>query len=295
MRKNTLLIFTAFLLVGGSFVFAEYRNKQAKNIYNSENSKQALSLSAVSEIDSTAKDIDNDGDGSKDWEEILVGSNPNDPQSKPSNIKASVTADITKTAPEKLEPIDLVSRDFFARYMELRQLGGANDKASQEELVARTTGNIVLSEPAKYKIDEIIVSPNSDALSIKSYAQEVSLIFKNYSINSRNEALIAKESVDAEDPEKLKEIDPIIKSYKNIINALIKVSTPQSVATLHIDLLNSMNSALFVAQSFRDSEADALKGIQGVAYYPIAAQNMYNSINAIKSYLNYTGIYENIF
>ncbi len=295
MRKNTLLIFTAFLLVGGSFVFAEYRNKQAKNIYNSENSKQALSLSAVSEIDSTAKDIDNDGDGSKDWEEILVGSNPNDPQSKPSNIKSSVTADITKTAPEKLEPIDLVSRDFFARYMELRQLGGANDKASQEELVARTIRNINISTPAEYAASDIIVGSDNSKDALVSYAKQINAIFKKYSISSRHEAVIARDSIEKEDIEILKEIDPIILSYKNILNSLVKVVVPPQLSSLHLELVNSMNGSLFLAQSFRDSGVDPVKGMQAIASFPTIQVRLFESISATKNYYKNQGIYENIF
>jgi hypothetical protein len=295
MRKNTLLIFTAFLLVGGSFVFAEYRNKQAKSIYSSEKIQQGLAVSAIDEINSSAKDIDIDGDGSKDWEEILVGSNPNDPKSKPDQTKAGVTGDITKSTPEKLEPIDVVSRDFFARYMELRQIGAVKDKTSQDELVARTIGNMKVSNPAEYTVSDISITPDESKESLVSYGKEVGNIFRKFTISSRNEAVIVKESMEKENPEILKEIDPIISSYKSILNALVKVSVPKSMSSLHLDLVNSMNGSLFIAQSFRDSGNDAIKGIQAISHFSNIQVKLFNSITSINSYYKNIGIYEKIF
>lgn len=293
--KNFLLIFTAILLIGGSFFFAEYRNNQTKSIYTANAVSSNVDVSAGGS--ENPQDVDNDGDGSKDWEEILVGTDPNNPKSKPSASKSSTEKDLTKTATvqAKLDPIDLVSREFFARYMELRQLGTSADKASQAELAQKVVGNIVLSQPAEYKMTEILVKADSSKEATALYGQEIANIFKKYSIKSRNEAIIARDSLEKEDTEILKEIDPIVASYKNIINSLIKVKVPESVSILHLDLINSMNSVLFVAQSFRNSGVDPIKGVQGTEYYLVASKNFYDSINAIRSYFKYSGLYENIF
>ena len=286
--KNVILIIIAILVVGGSFVFAEYRNDKVENVY--------VAPIAIDSVDTGASEIDNDGDGMKDWEEILLGSNPNDPKSKGSvAVKSSVTADLTKNPAEKLSPIDLVSRDFFARYMELRQIGISSDKANQEELAARTLGNIVLPQPNPYKINEIQTKTDDSKEAVEQYGSEIGAIFKTYGIKSRNEAVIAKEALEKDDMSLLKEIDPIIVSYKNIINALIKVEAPQAMATMHLDLVNGLNSALFLAQSFRNVESDPVAGLQATSYYQITEQSLGNALRAIKSYFTYLGIYENYF
>ena len=81
----------------------------------------------------------------------------------------------------------------------------------------------------------------------------------------------------------------------NILNSLIKVVVPQSMATLHLDLVNAMNSSLFVAQSFRDSEVNPIKGIQAITYYQSTSDKLLNAMVGIKGYFKYLGIYENIF
>lgn len=286
--KNAILIVVAILLVGGSFVFAEYRNDKAKNVY--------VAPIIADSVNDGASEVDSDGDGMKDWEEILLGSSPNDPKSKGSiSTKSAVTSDLTKKTAEKLSPIDLLSRDFFARYMELRQIGISADKASQEELASRTFDNIAFPQPKSYKISEILTKTDNSKEAVKQYALEIGMIFKKYGIKSRNEAVITKEAVEKEDASLLKEIDPIIISYKDIINGLIKVVAPQTMNIMHLDLLNSMNGVLFMAQSFRNSETDPTASLQAAGYYQTAEKNLYGALNAIKSYLTYLGIYEDYF
>ncbi len=285
--KNILLIVVAILLVGGAFFYAEYNNKHAK-IYNSQ--EVNVSTSTISNI----QNDDTDSDGSKDWEEILAGTNPSDPKSKPGPVKKA-SSDLAQTNVEQLQPIDTISRDFFARYIELRQIGANTDEESQKELAQRTVNGIVLAKPAQYKINEILTKSDASSDGLREYASEVGAIFKTYAIKSRDEGQIALEAAEKEDPTLLKEIDPIILSYKNIINALLKVKAPKSIAILHLDLLNGMNGALFIAQAFRNSEADPLKQVQAIAFYGEGMKNLYNALNAIKSYLKYSGINENYF
>lgn len=288
--KNSLLITIAILLIGGSFVFVNYKNEHDKEEYI------AKELTISNDLNESPQEVDTDGDGSKDWEEILVGTNPNDAKSKPSPTKSPTTADITKNKDsEKLEPIDLVSREFFARYMELRQIGASKDKLNQQDLAVKTAGNIILETPVKYKIEIVLTKPDNGNTGVQQYGDEIGAIFKKNAVQARNEAVIARDSVQKEDPELLKEIDPSIASYKKTISELLKLRVPQTVAPLHLDLINGMNDFLFLAQSFRNSGVDPIKGLQAVAYYPVASKNFSDAVIAIKSYFKYLGIYENIF
>lgn len=284
----------AILLIGGAFLFNKYRNERVKALYVANENKSSVSISNTDLSSSSEEDSDNDG--SKDWEEILVGTDPKNAKDKPSSSKSVATADLTrKSTQEKLEPIDLISREFFARYMELRQSGSSKDKQSQENLAQRTAGNIVLSQPGKYELKDIITKSENNTDSIKQYGKDISLIFQKNTIKARNEAVITKEAFETEDLEMLKEIDPSIESYKKIINSLLILKVPKTVETLHLDLINAMNGSLFVAKSFRNAGINPVEGVQAVQYYPVVQKNLYDAINAIKSYFKYLGINEQVF
>jgi hypothetical protein len=255
-----LTILIAILIVGGAFLVAEYRNKQAELVYNN--------------ISVSTSTIQNYIEGSDDWKEILLASD----KSGTSTVK-----DITKEQKESLTQTDIVARDFFSKFMVLRQTGTDQDKLSQADLVNQTVGKIMLVQSKVYTVkDGIVVKEDSSADSIRQYGNEIGYIFKKNITNSRNEAEIAKDSLQKEDPEILKEIDPIILSYKNILDELIKISTPSSILNSHLNLINSMSSAIFIAESLRKSNIDPISGIQAVSLYPTTAQRLSNVLIAIR-------------
>lgn len=299
--KNILLILLAAVFVGGAFLLAEYRNKSVEKI----SYEAPLISTTTASLSPELQNIDSDGDGLKDWEEILLGTNPRNSDSdgdgtsdgkeselgrnplvKGPNDKASPAGSrLSKT--EDLSPIDMAARDFFARYMELRQAGLSQDKQSQEEVIGQVLENsIVLSKPKTYELSSIKTRDDSSKDSIKRYGNEVGSIFLSYSIQSRNEAIIAREFVETENPNVLKEIDPIISSYRNILDALLKLEVPKSLAGIHLGFINGMSYSLFTAESFRKASADPLMGIQGTAGYLESAQRLFDTVRALKAIFN---------
>lgn len=256
------MILIAILLVGGAFLVAEYRNKQdSKLIYT------GTTLSTSTDLQNYENAID--------WKNILLAID---------KTSSSTVKDITKK-PEELTPFDILGRDFFARYMELRQMGNSADKLNQQDLINQTLRNVVLSKPKLYTSDEITVHADSSIPSIKQYGNNIAGIFKKYSINSRNEGVIARDAIQRDDSEILKELDPLIESYRNIVTAILKTPAPQTISAKHLDLLNGMNAALFVVQSFRKSGSDPIAGLQASSQYLPARQKILDAMNDIKIYL----------
>ena len=64
---------------------------------------------------------------------------------------------------------------------------------------------------------------------------------------------------------------------------------------MHLDLINGMNAALFIAKSFRQSDVDPLMGLQAASQYIESGEKLAKSIRAINSYFIYLGINEKIF
>lgn len=303
--RNLTLIIGAILIIVGSFFLAEYRNKRVNRVVY--NSVIATSTEVLSD---ELQNIDSDTDGLKDWEEILLGTDPDkadtdgdgtsdskeaatgrNPLVKGPNDKAK---DVTKdsTIKQNLTPTDVVARDFFARYAELNQLGLTSDKGSQAELIAQVIKNgVVLSTPKIYTQKDILISVDSSAAAIRRYGNELGAIFIKYNNpNARNEMVIAKESVDQEDPDILKELDPIVASYKNIISEIVKIPAPQVLSVNHLELVNAMSILYFSADSLRKMDSDTVSGIQGSGVWLSGATKLNMAFNVLKRNLSTNGI-----
>ncbi len=304
--KNILLIIIAFALIGGAFILAEFRNKKTEKVVY-----QALVATSTSVIPSELQYQDSDKDGLKDWEEVLLGIDSKNPDSDgdgttdgeevvlnrnplvkgpKDKMETSTTTKIAQK--ENLTQTDIMARDFFARYMELRQLGISENKINQEELIQEVMKNgIVISTPKLYTSKSILSSSASGKDAIKKYGNDIGKVFRQYSSNARNEVAIAKESIDKEDPEVLKELDPIIKNYKNIISGLLKVPAPQAVGNLHLRLVNSIYILQFNAELLKKSESDGVSALQGVSNYMSGAKEANEVFNALKNYFDDEGVF----
>lgn len=247
-RKNVLMILIAILLVGGAFLLAEYRNKQAEQlIYTGTTIATSSDLS--------------DYENATDWKNILLATDKN---------ASSTVKDITKQ-PEKLTPVDVLGRDFFARYMELRQMGNVDDPLSQQVLINEVLRNgFVTDSPKVYVGTDILVKEDTSMASVRQYGNDLGSILKTYSVQSRNEAVITQEALTKSDPTILKELDPILVSYKNILTNILKISVPQTLAKNHLDLVNIMSSSIFMIENFKKSLEDPMAGVQAVS---IAVKN----------------------
>ncbi len=299
-----MLIVLAGLVVVGAFVLAEYRNKQIKKVVYS-----SIVATSTEGLSSELQNIDTDTDGLKDWEEVLLGTDPDksdtdgdgtadgkeavagrNPLVKGPNDSQKETAK-NGIPNEKLTQTDILSRDFFARYMELNQTGLSGDAQSQSELIGQVLKNgIVLSSPKVYTQKDMVISADESTAAIRKYGNEVGAIFKKNKNSRRDETVIANDSLEKEDPEILKEIDPIISTYKSILQSLLNTPTPQVMISMHTDLINSVSRFLFVAESLRQTDVDALKGLQGASGYMAAGESFFNALRALTTYFSSVGI-----
>jgi hypothetical protein len=264
------MILIAIILVGAAFLFAEYRNKSDITTY----SKNNLAVQPSDYLEQ--KNPQNN----TDWKKILLANE---------TVGTSTIKDLTKKTGQ-LEPIDAVSRQFFAQYMELRQLGSSNDKLSQQELIEKTIGSMTLASPKPYILSQIITKQDVGVEAIRQYGNDIGDIFRKYGIQSRSEGVIVRESQLKEDPSILKELDPIADSYKKIINALVKLTVPKSLDSLHLDIINSMNGGLFIVESFKKSATDPVSGLQAVSQYQTVSSSLTSSLMAVKKYIVSLGI-----
>lgn len=291
------MIISAVIIITSAFFLAEYKNK------NDQKLSYESSLSATAQDIVSDQSLDSDHDGLKNWEEELLGTNKNNPDTDgdgtndgkevelhrnplikgPKDSEKDMKSEGQKK--ENLAPIDFFARNFFARYMELKQAGVSNDKASQEELALKVIKEgVVLTLPKEYLVKDIIVTNDNSKEFVEKYIENVNEIFRNNQNRGKDESTIAKESLEKENPSLLKDIDPIIKTYKNVISSLIKIKVPSELSSNHLKMVNAMSGFLFVAESLRKTDKDALIALQGASRQLDAAKALGESLIYLRNY-----------
>jgi hypothetical protein len=278
-KKVLTLILVSILIVTGAFVFAEYKNKQTLTGEYTADSTNILT--AQNSID-TYKD--SDGDGLKDWEELLWGT---DPKIADADKKDAKTVVLNKKT-ESLTATDKLARTFFSQYMNLKEVGLQNDKDSQERVAKNLLADINFTQtPAPYTENDIKISTT---LGLREYGNTIGSIFKNNLVPGRNEVAILQNALTLGNREVLKELDPIVAGYKNIRTGLLTTAVPSQAVSSHISLLNSLNKIIFLVELLSKTFTDPAVGIQGVALYQPTFVELQQSFESMRSVFKNAGI-----
>ena len=249
-RNKKLLVFFGIVLVVFLmfFVFNKYKNKEF--VYNSLTTNQG-----TQEIAQKITIKDSDNDGLKDWEEILWGTDLNNPDSDGDgmNDNDEILAGrdplvegvgdfnkiiiegrkISKTSQSTLTQTDILAREVFSGYIALKQ----NDVLGTQEqakFIEKITANSLGIEPnIKYlTLNDLKISQDSSKESLQKYSIELKQVFSNIP-ELRDDNLILKEALDSNSPEKLEEIKSNMVFYEKAIGDLIKIEIPSILQNKH--------------------------------------------------------------
>ncbi|MDB5259662.1 MAG: hypothetical protein JWO73_870, partial [Candidatus Taylorbacteria bacterium] len=109
-------------------------------------------------------------------------------------------------------------------------------------------------------------------------------------VSSRNEGVITKEALTKMDPTILKELDPIIASYKIILKELIATPAPQPLFANHKKLVNTLSSLVFITESYKKSDVDPILTIQGIGRSQDVMIALFDALKTIRSYMAAAGV-----
>lgn len=229
----------------------------------------SLENTTISNIES---DLDTDGDGLKDWQELLWGSDknnkdtdkdgvndskeiedgrdpaiagPDDSLEKTRGISASSVTAFSKSVTSDPDNISqTVSKDLFAKFMSLQMSDNLNSE-TQEKVVADVIANIDPgSIPPRYSLTDIkVVSQNE--VTLRTYGNQVAeALFdlqKSITPQSTNKQGLA--------------------SYSATIEGLKNLSVPNSLGLSHLQLLNNFNASYQMLILLAEYEKDPVKGL----------------------------------
>lgn len=248
-------------------------------------SKPAPQISQPIAVDSPKIDTNITATSSSDWKkqffDITGGTD-------------AITGETSATSTGSDKPLtltDQMSRDFFARYIELKQNGLDTNTQLVQDTIDQTIANaqVASAQPQTYTRADLTISNDSSSQSIKDYGNIVGSIFLEYTPN-QSPVDIASNAFDQNDMTILAQIDPVIASYKKISSLLVTTPVPQPLAEYHLDLINGINSIILVSQGLRNIEGDPAQSLISLGNYTDAQTTILNALLNIQTYFNTNNI-----
>ncbi len=255
-KKVFALILISVSIVTCAFILAEYKNKTEEiSTYTAPTSTANLVAGTID----TYKD--SDGDGLKDWEEALWGTDPKVADAAKINKKEPLAA----KKPENLTATDKLARSFFSQYMNLKEVGLQNDKDVQQRTVQNLVDtNIQPVTPQQYSDASVKISQQA---TIRDYGNSIATIIKTNTLAKRSEINMLRDALSTENPRFIEELKPSVQGYKNMTRELINLNVPPAAAGVHLRLINAVSGISFVVEAFSKTFTDPVSSIQGLAIF----------------------------
>lgn len=225
------------------------------------------------------KNEDTDGDGTKDQDEISAGRDPlvsvfsKDDKLKIVELPASKSSG-TQTLSAK------VAEDFATRYFTQKGLaeGGPISGSIKDNLVRSLSYNIQAYTAAYKDIFKETDFKVSEKIDHKNYLNNVArALDTNFKDVKESELVILEAVADTNDVSRLGELDKYIIAYQTTLDFLKKEPAPPAYLESHTSLANSFNNTAIAVRNMQKMESDPVRSLVGLQLYyqEIARANKY--------------------
>jgi len=300
-QKVLVTLIICIGIIGSVFIIS--------NIDKSQKSKEAKKNQDLLATIDKKPEADTDLDGLKDWEESLIGTNPQnrdtdgdgttdgeevvqnrDPRKAGPNDKASIEQTPLTTNTDQVEDNTLtaqVSKNFFAQYLLAKKGGQEVTPEMALDIAQSVMQNIPVESNAKqYEIKDIVVIPETLASQTAYIEAFIRILKANPPKSSENELEIVTKAIESQKITDIKKLDPIILSYKNILRDTLKLPVPKNLVPEHMIYINAVSSVYTDLSEMRLVLDDPMRGYIGYAHFQKDALMLKIGFEGIKAYFD---------
>jgi len=223
---------------------------------------------------------DTDGDGLKDWEEILLGTDPLDPTStqeegvqeeleelraryKEYNETKNFAPDTSSNSGNLTE---VVAKELFVRYIQSKQSGSF--ETQKDNIINDLISDNAINQSDFYIIDNLTLSLDNTTTSLHTYGNEVMKRIARYpDINAAQVMIVLYVVIEEKNSSALTEILNQARLYKALSSDLSTLTTPSQVSSLHLTLINLIHNAGEVLLNISNTSNDSIKTLLNADLY----------------------------
>lgn len=237
-------------------------------------------------------ELDSDSDGVPDWEENLWNTDPHKKDSDGDGIddKQAIVLMQQKANTFSLpdEPIvfagnrivsststgSVIAQKLFSSYFTESSFATEKIGPSNLSSIARQTSDYTktftkekMSPPTLSSLSELTILPNTTTENIKYYANTAITILSAPSAVGITDVGIFANFVEKEDLGFFTQMKSVAEQYNRIITELIAIPVPRELASVHLQLIRSIQAFTHATMLMSTIENDPIMGIQVVTYY----------------------------
>lgn len=243
---------------------------------------------------------DTDGDGLKDWEEELIGTDPTlrdtDGDGRDDKTQAGGAIATREEATQSYQEIvttqkntggnltENIAQNFFASYV------NSNKETPlalrQDDIVGDLLDDLGENTPLTSYTQEELTIATDDLLPTKAYANELATTILRYPRKTIDEVVtLLQEIIDGNNEVAINQLEEQASLYQHLASDMIDISVPPALVSTHLDLANSYHKtgdAIFRMSRVR---SDSIRAITNLGYYQDGLDTTIASLLAIAQHI----------
>jgi hypothetical protein len=251
-------------------------------LFNNQGNDKANELVYRSTTLGNLVNKDTDGDGIPDWEESLYGLDPTKKETTPGIPDSTVierlriaqgdtggTTTGSASDAKNLTKTEQFSRDLFATVSAATQ-NGSMDQATVDKLSSSLAENIQNSAPRKvYALSDIKITKDNSVKAIKNYSLAMNNVYPKNPVKYTVWDVLQQFSPDGNtvNVNALTKLDPIINQTNNLITGMLKISVPESLASMQLEAINGLERLVENLDDIKLYEKDPVVALGGISQY----------------------------
>lgn len=287
-RRLLLLIIGAILLIGGGLWFLYTGRSQA--VFERPKPEEAKKAAAVLSVDRDNDGLkdweeelwhtdplreDSDDDGTDDGDEIKLGRNP--AKEGPDDALDVETIE-SKTVPGggNWTETDRVSRELFARFLEMRQSGEPFTAEDEEALLNELLARYPEQRSVKtYTAEDLKRGGRDDTDAWRAYGQSLGKVLQSYADpKAESEMIIFERALENEDEIDLAHLSKRAKRYEAILSNVSAIAVPESLLPPAVRLANALEALREATEGMAAAFTDPVETLSAATSYPKAVDEL---------------------
>lgn len=303
--KKFVVIFAAALFVVGGFFIAN--SKKTEKLSTTEPLPDNYAEILQKEPRDFFKDFD--GDGLKDWEEEIFGTDPSNPDTNGNGVTDGEEFSTKKQYGElektdtgiffglkntqesrSLNMTDSIFREAALRYSYVRNTSedGQIDLETKGRLIDSLAQDFLQAlPPDPYTQENITTTDEISQETLNAYIMSVLVaISKNREIYGDNPLDIIKEWQETQDGKDLEKLSYLKDAYENLAQELSVSRVPKGFVAIHLQLINSMAHISETLEKIEYAAIDPITSMLATSRYLHYQNKKQEAIGALTYYFN---------
>lgn len=267
--------------------------------YTTPTVTQSVFADTSNDLIQAIADTDTDGDGLKDWEETLWGTDSTKVDTDGDGISDPASVKIRQEKAEE-EGVDIVeelsltskfSRKFLTEYLSARQQYGSVSGTTQDFVIQQALTAGQPKTRALLDTTNLSVVPTTEA-SLLSYTISIAQAFtpKNKDAFKENEVTLLQRAISTQDPAIVFSFEAIAREYATLVKNLALVQVPDTLLIEHKVLMEASYNFGLTIEDFAQFSTNPLITVYAVKQYDTDRRAIMSAFVGLRAGLERAGV-----